>query len=146
MKTMKKIVISGLLVVAVLFSGLGLQAQDKAKKSPDERAGKMTAWMAEKLDLTAEQTEAVREVNTNKAIEMQSIKEEHKGDKDAMRSEFQRIGKEHSAAMKSILDDQQFAKYEKMKKEKRGWKGKKGHEKGHGHKNDRSDKFQKDRR
>lgn len=91
---MKKIIVA--VVMTALFTLPAIAQQQKAHHTPEEKATKMTEKMAENLDLTDDQKEAVYNAN----LEMARTMEE---DRKAAR-------KSREAQLKEILSEEQYAK------------------------------------
>ncbi|MGB0176266.1 MAG: DUF4890 domain-containing protein [Owenweeksia sp.] len=106
-----KFLLSLLLVIAI---GSGAFAQEKRGKQrdPEKMATKMTEKMAEKLGLNDDQKEKLYQSN----LRLAKAKKEN-------REEMKAAGETHSAEMKEILTEDQYAEYvqqrEKMKERMR---------------------------
>lgn len=90
----------------------------RERKSPEERAERMTKKMKNNLDLTDEQTDQVKAQN----LVFFQKQEEQRAKMEALREEGKAMHEEHKSALKSILTPEQAAKAEELmdeRKEKR---------------------------
>lgn len=89
------------------------QAQTKSERggTPDERADKLTARMAENLDLTDEQRATVAEINLKYANEIASFREETREQREEARATVKEIRQNQEATLKEILTENQVQKY-----------------------------------
>lgn len=136
---MRKLVLAALLLIG--FSAMAQQQNREegrrhlADFTPEQMATLQTKRMTLALDLTADQQSKIKEVFTKNAEERKAKMEGYKARKEsgetltddekfAMQNE--RLDRQiaHKEEMKAILDNAQYAKWEKMR-EKRG-KHKKG--------------------
>lgn len=92
------------LFLAGIFS-LPAMAQGNKERTPEQKATIMTEKMAENLELTSDQKESVYQANLEMAT---SMKEDRAS-----------AHKAHQAKMKEILTEEQYAKMEKMRDERR---------------------------
>ena len=86
------------------------------KKTPEERAEKMTNRLKMTLNLSDDQVAKAREINLKTAQSMKEVKEKHKQE---MMSDFKKIEDETDARYKEILTAEQFAKYQQMKEQRK---------------------------
>ena len=101
-----------LMMIAVLAGmTVAAQAQDKVKKSPEERAKARTEHMTKELGLSPEQASKLEAINLKYADKGAELRKE----REAERAEARREGKElrdaHEAEMKAVLTPDQFAKW-----------------------------------
>ncbi len=89
------------------------QAQTKSERggTPDERADKLTARMAENLDLTDEQRATVAEINLKYANEVASFREETREQREETRAAMKEIRQNQEAALKEVLTEEQLQKH-----------------------------------
>ncbi|OAD45736.1 hypothetical protein [Polaribacter atrinae] len=131
---MKKIVTILVLVIAFTFTA---QAQRNGGKPSTE---KMLKKMTTDLNLTADQQNEIKPLLEEQMADRQASMEKRKAQQDSgekpSKEERQQLNaerKEKAAAfntkMESILDKEQFAKFEAMAKEKKGNTEKKGKKK-----------------
>lgn len=110
-----------LMIIAVL-AGLSVatQAQDKARKSPEERAKMRTEHMAKELELTPEQKAKVEAINLKYADKATELRKEREAERTEARKEGKAMHDAHDAEMKAVLTPDQYtrwqAKKEAMKK------------------------------
>ncbi|MDC6405160.1 MULTISPECIES: hypothetical protein [Maribacter] len=138
-----------LVLVALLLMGITAMAQEKNRKegrrqmgdfTPEQMATLQTKRMTLALDLTADQQSKLQEMFTKNAAERKAKMEAHKARRESWESlsddekfalQNERLDNQiaHKKEMKAILDDTQYAKWEKMRA-KRG-KNAKGKERQH---------------
>lgn len=137
-KTHKKETMRKLILVALLLSGITALAQDQDRKerrehmqnlSPEQMATLQTKRMTLALDLTDAQQSKVKNLFVKNAEERKAKMDAYKSKKEsgakltddekfAMQNE--RLDKEiaHKKEMKSILNDEQYTKWKKMRHRK----------------------------
>lgn len=130
---MKKIVF--VLVALIAFNAQAQKGQqNRSEMSPEEMATKRTEQMTSDLDLTEDQQKLVQEIN----LENSKIVGELRGkrgkdmsddERSAMRTKMKALQTENQEAMKEVLTEEQYIKWDKMQKEKmekaRGQRGNK---------------------
>ena len=96
------------------------QAQSNSERggTPGERADKLTAKMAENLDLTEEQRTAVAEINLKYANEAADFREETREQREAARATMKEIRQNQEEALKEVLTEAQVLKYEARRDER----------------------------
>ena len=82
--------------------------------TPQERAQKYTDRLAQKLSLTKEQTAKIYDINLTTANELDALRADRAGNKNFKRA-VKAVQKNRDTQIKSVLDNGQIAKYEKMK-------------------------------
>ncbi len=113
---MKNLVFTLLLVAA---SVSGVFAQDSTQnKTPEERATLQTEWMKENLQLNDEQLSVVEELNLEYAEKMEEVRSVQ-GNMQKLKK-ARSISDEKDAKLEEIFSEEQFSKYQDMKKELRG--------------------------
>ena len=119
-----------LILVAILVVGITAFAQEKegirAKKeklTTEQKVDFQVKKLSKDLNLTVEQTKSVQDLVTNqvkkreaKRAEMKEIKEKKLAE---MKAEMEKEQAAVSADMKKILTPEQFAKWEKIREEKK---------------------------
>ena len=122
---MKKLFLALLLLV-----GITTWAQGKRERRPEgdrltkeEKVDIQVKRMTKDLDLNEKQAKEVRTLVT-KEVEKREAKraemtEEKKAKREAMKTEMKEAQAAHSAEMKKILTPEQFAKWEKMREERK---------------------------
>ena len=120
----KKSLAIGLLLILIAFTSANVfsQQNEKAKKTPEERATKMTDRMKKNLSLSDEQYKQVYNLFLSKAQEMKSNKEKFIGmDKEARKQMKMTNREEFKKQLSGILNPDQMKKFEdNMKKHKDG--------------------------
>lgn len=107
------------LVLALLLSLTFTFAQGRAPRgggpgnlTPEERAERQTDVMTERLGLTEEQVAKVKELNLAFAEKMQANREKAGEDRQAARDAMLATRDEHVEALKNVLTEEQFEKWE----------------------------------
>lgn len=118
---MKKWIIGAALLV---FTSLQVSAQQgkRDQVNPEERAQKATEKMATELGLSEEQKSQLLELNLEQAKKRQAEMERQKELRAARSEEM----KAHQKKVKEILTEEQRAKWEEIKQEQRGKRGRGG--------------------
>jgi|GEM_PF-1904068 len=125
---MKKSFLSGLLALGLglMFQPTHAQNPNQAPRNPEAMAAKQTEQMATRLKMSEEQKAQALEINTRYAHQFVALREQGQPQRDAMMELAESQGEE----MKAVLTKEQFAEYQKMRKEnahkmrgKRGGKG-----------------------
>ncbi|MGB3777459.1 MAG: hypothetical protein WA960_03815 [Tunicatimonas sp.] len=102
-------------MIACLLGAMATaQAQTTSERggTPRERADKLTAKMAENLDLTEEQRATVAEINLKYAQEAADFRDETREQREAARATMKEIRQNQEAALKEVLTEAQVQKYE----------------------------------
>jgi Spy/CpxP family protein refolding chaperone len=127
---MKKIKLFGfmlLLTALVLTTGTAYSQQD-SKKTPEERATKISEKMKEKLSLSDEQQKQVYDIMLNHVNEMNGLKNSTE-DKTSKHEKIKSLRESTHSKINSILSSEQQVKLEKFRQERKAkhkeWKGKK---------------------
>lgn len=112
---MKKMFLS-----AILFIGLGTiacaqQPGKRAHITPEQRAEKMTTVLTEKLQLTDDQKAKVYAINLENAKQRETERKERM---QAERSAMKESLKKQHEQITSVLNDEQKATFENLKKER----------------------------
>lgn len=117
-----------LLLVAALASTLGISAQQQqpttatkpvpARVSPEQKAEKLTAEMAQQLQLSEEQTNQVGQINKDHQQAMAQLKQAGL-DEQAMEVRATVLRNNYDARLKSVLTADQYTTYVAARKEKR---------------------------
>ncbi len=117
-----------LLLVAALASTLGISAQQQqpttatkpvpARVSPEQKAEKLTAEMAQQLQLSEEQTTQVGQINKDHQQAMAQLKQAGL-DEQAMEVRATVLRNNYDARLKSVLTADQYTTYVAARKEKR---------------------------
>ncbi|MBX2972658.1 MAG: hypothetical protein KF797_06115 [Flavobacteriales bacterium] len=124
-----------LLIVAVMAGmAVAAQAQDKAQRTPEERAKMRTERLTKELELTPEQAAKVEAINMKYAGKVDEVRKEREAERAEVRKEAKTMHDAHDAEMKAVLTADQYAKWTARKEEMRnkqherrkGMHGKKG--------------------
>jgi periplasmic protein CpxP/Spy len=113
MKT--KSVLVAALLVALSTVGAAAQVADKPHATPAERAERMTKKMEKDLSLNSQQVAEVKTLNLQRARTIDSLREEHKGRRKAMKDKRMALEERY----KTILTAEQYAKYQQATEERR---------------------------
>lgn len=108
------------LITCMIGAIVTAQAQSSSERggTPDERADKLTAKMAENLNLTEEQQTVVGEINLKYANQVADFREETREQREAARATMKEIRQKQEAELKEVLTEEQRLKYE-ARQEKR---------------------------
>lgn len=106
-----------------LFVAASVTAQPHGKGKPkmnaEERATKLTDWMTENLSLTSEQQPKILELHKRHFAQMDSIRKNAAGDKEAMKQAAKGVKKELHDGYKIILTEAQWKKLKELREEKK---------------------------
>lgn len=91
-----------------------LKANHQQAKSSDEKAEAKTKKMAEALDLTESQTEEVLNLNIRTINAIENIRSNESLSDKEKKDQSKSLKEAHKLEMETILNDEQFAKYEEM--------------------------------
>lgn len=109
--TMKKLV----MMLALAAATVGVQAQDKDHKTPQERAQMQTGRMTKELSLTTEQAAKVEAINLKYANEFEAKRADQKKEREAVRAEGKSIRDAHDAELKAVLTPEQYTQWQAKK-------------------------------
>lgn len=127
MKTSVVIIMIALLSTAFTVNKVNSQVNDfKPKKTPEERAQKLSERLSEKLTLTTEQRSSIYDIMLSHFQQADQIRAAET-DKKTRRSQIKNLRQSTDLQIQSVLTDEQKVKYEELRqmmKEKR--KQKKG--------------------
>jgi hypothetical protein len=109
-----------LMIICTVGTVVTAQAQPAPERggTPSERADKLTAKMAENLDLTNEQQAKVGEINLKYANEAASLREETREQREETRASMKDIRERQEAELKQVLTEDQQLKYEARRDER----------------------------
>lgn len=107
----KAIVLVGLVSMLSITT---VSAQDKEKKTPQERATMLTERMDKALVLTADQKSKISELNLGVALKNERIRKDASLTKDKKKEALEANKATRDYNLKMILTPEQFAKVEKM--------------------------------
>lgn len=103
------------MIAATAILSIMLVAQPQ-RMTPQERLDRLT----KDLSLTKEQQDTVRSIFTTSQEKMTKMREEHQGDREAMRPLMQKLRQDTDDQLKGVLTAEQFEKYTKMQAERMG--------------------------
>ena len=110
---------AGVLIAAVALTMQPSSADARgffgSQRSPDQIVERLT----DRLDLTAEQVEAIRPIIEEKTLKMNEIKESAGADRRAARTEIQKLRWDTERKLDDILTDEQLEKYLELRQERR---------------------------
>ncbi|WP_396194551.1 hypothetical protein [Flavobacterium sp.] len=123
---MKKLFLALLLLV-----GMTTWAQGKRERRPEgdrltkeEKVDIQVKRMTKDLDLNEKQIKEIRALVTSEVEKREAkraqMAEEKKAKREAMKAKLKEEQTAHSAEMKKILSQEQFAKWEKLREERKG--------------------------
>lgn len=106
------------MIVAVLASmTLAAQAQEKDKKTPQERAKARTEHMTKELALSPEQQAKVEAINLKYADQVEAVRSEREAERTAKREAAKAMHDAHDAEMKAVLTADQYTMWVAKKQE-----------------------------
>jgi protein CpxP len=112
-----------LIVCGLLFSVMTFaQAQDgngRQMPTPEERAQRGTEMLTKKLKLTDDQKTKVLAIMTDQSTQMMKLREDNRGDRDAMRAANQKLMAENDDKINALLTDDQKKDYVTYKEERK---------------------------
>ncbi|MDN5202391.1 hypothetical protein QQ008_13475 [Fulvivirgaceae bacterium BMA10] len=115
---MKNIKITAL---TLFVFGLMIQtsyAQNRQRLTPEERSERETSQIfASITTLSEEQKDQVKEISLKYSKSMSETMQNNRGDREAMRSAMQSLRSEKDKELKEVFTEEQFAQYEKLRKE-----------------------------
>lgn len=111
-----------LLMITMLATGMTVaaHAQDKAAKTPQERAKVRTERMTKELALSPEQAAKVEAINAKYADKVDGLRAEREADRTQERKEGKAMRDAHDVEMKAVLTPEQYAKWTAKKEEMKG--------------------------
>jgi len=125
MNFFKKILFSSLAIAfisSISISEISAQPPEGSNKQNKEKMQeRMTAYnaMLDSLGLTEQQREDVEFINTKYKAQMQQIRQNNEGDREAMRPKMMELRDKQNAELKEVFNEEQFAEYQKWQKENR---------------------------
>ncbi|MBC7915175.1 MAG: hypothetical protein H7Y07_13740 [Pyrinomonadaceae bacterium] len=109
---MKKIILSAILFLGLASTGF---SQERALKSPEERAQRITDGLDKKLSLTESQKTQIYQINLERAQAMSSAKGDKKGiDKTQFKAQIEAS----ESRILSVLNTDQRTTYNQLKAER----------------------------
>lgn len=114
-----KIVLTTALCLFFGFSSLMAQGRQGKGADIETRVEKQTQRMVDSLGLNATQAEQVKALNLQHAQKLQEMRGTAREDRQAMRAELQTLNEQRQAQLQEILTEEQYAKLEEMRKDRR---------------------------
>ena len=96
-----------------------LMAKGKGFYGPDRSPDEIIQTLTDRLDLSAEQTEAIRPIIEEKALSMKNIRDKKGAYRKEARTEMHRLMLDTDMQLGRVLDDEQIDKYLELKQERR---------------------------
>ena len=107
-----------LMIIAALASmTVAAQAQEKDRKTPQERAKLRTEHMTKELELSPEQQAKVEAINLKYADRVEAVRAEREAERTAKRDAAEAMHAAHDAEMKAVLTADQYTKWVAKKQE-----------------------------
>lgn len=107
-----------LMIIAALASmTVAAQAQEKDRKTPQERAKLRTEHMTKELELSPEQQAKVEAINLKYADRVEAVRAEREAERTAKREAAEAMHAAHDAEMKAVLTADQYTKWVAKKQE-----------------------------
>ena len=115
------------LLFAIIFATVSVaQNRGMGNFDPKEMAKRQTEDLTKALDLNKDQQKKVLDLQLKNAEKMTAMRQDMMnggGDREAMREKMTKSREELNAAMKKILTEDQYKKYEKYLEERRNMRG-----------------------
>lgn len=114
---MKRTILIGMIFLfTIALQGF---AQQKEKRTPEERAAKQTEMMTKELGLTESQASRIKVINLEAAQRMESLRAANETDKKKIIEQKKAINTDRLNSLKAVLNAEQIAKYEEIKAQKK---------------------------
>jgi len=106
-----RITIKFILASVIFLAGFQMNAQEKRLRaaSAEEISAKQTEFFADKLELNAKETQELKKINLNYAVQAKKLKEE--GRSKATREKLEKLNHAQNEDVKALLDDEDFGEY-----------------------------------
>lgn len=111
---LKNLILTG---VALAFTVM-VSAQEKEKKTPEQRAETMTTKMAEKFELEGEKKEKLEKVNLEFTQSLEKVKKDKSLSKEDKQAKVKSIMEKRHADLADVLSAEQLEELKKVEKEK----------------------------
>lgn len=108
---------TAILAIALLVGGIAF-GQEKVGKTPEERANHLTTKLAKKLELTADQTAQIADINLGIAMKNQGIREDKNFTQEQKKEIMQSNYEAAKSMYQSVLTPDQYAKFLAWEKER----------------------------
>lgn len=110
--------ICGLLFSVITFAQAQQGGGDRKMQSPEERAQKSAEHLTKKLNLSEDQKAKVTAIFLDQAATMKKVREEGKGDRDAMMAKMKAVNEENDVKINALLNDDQKKAFAEWKTER----------------------------
>jgi len=104
--------------ILMMSIGFTLKAQSRLTEEQKEALKERFQEYKSKLNLSADQAQKVRAIDSSYLIGLANVKRSSSG-KLAKLKQFKSLNSEKDRQMKAVLNDEQFSQYEKFKEEMR---------------------------
>lgn len=111
-----------ILVAVCLLSAGAANAQERTQRSPEEMAKARTERLTTVLELTPEQQAKVNAMHMQHAKEAEARRKERQAKREEAKANMQVKRQQHEQEMKTILSEEQYAKWQAMRAEGKGRK------------------------
>lgn len=101
-----------------MFFAFALTAQEKSKATPEERAEKMTAKMAEKYELDGDKKDQLSKINSEFMESINEVKDDTSLSRDQKKAKIETIVEKRHKDLESVLTAEQLEELKKVEKEK----------------------------
>lgn len=108
---------TAILAMALLIGGIAF-GQEKVGKTPEERAYHLTTKLAKKLELSAEQTTKISDINLGIAMKNQGIRDDKNFTQEQKKEIIQSNYEAAKSLYQSVLTPDQYAKFLAWEKER----------------------------
>lgn len=111
---LKNLILTGAAVAITVFA----TAQEKEKKTPEERAKQMTEKMAKAFEIEGEKKDELEAINLDFMNSVIEVKKDKSIEKEAKKEKIQAIAETRHEALKDILTADQLAELKEKEQEK----------------------------
>ena len=111
---LKNLILTGAAVAITVFA----TAQEKEKKSPEERAKQMTEKMAEAFEIEGEKKDKLEAINLEFMNSIMEVKKDKSIEKEAKKEKIQAIAEKRHEALEDILTADQLKELKEKEQEK----------------------------
>jgi protein CpxP len=108
-----------LFLATISFSQTETEKVNKEKLTPEQRTEKYVTVMQRETGIDETQKQKVYELRLEKMKAVKKIREDHKGDKEAIKTEAKPVVKEYNTKLKEILNSTQLEKWKAYRKGER---------------------------
>lgn len=105
-----------LFIATISFSQSEIENVKKEKLTPEQRTEKYVIVMQRETGIDETQKQKVYDLRVEKMKLVKKIREDHKGDKEVIKTEAKPIVKEYNAKLKEILNTTQWEKWKAYRK------------------------------